>query len=147
VGGTQGTCLDCALTPPCVDTTSSANLDCEDGFTGPGAGGTASECLAVLGCDLGVTPRVTDEAPPITNIATTAPLVAYCGTTAFPACENGSTPPNGGCLTQVVAGFPAGTSPASIGGNIASGPYASSRAGKIITCLINNCPQCTLGPQ
>jgi hypothetical protein len=137
-----GNCLDCLLnTRPCIDTNAASNLDCEDGFTG--AGETAVQCDNVLACELGVTPAAVPA--PITNSATTTPLVAYCGSTAFPACEGGSTAPNGGCIAPILAGFPAGFSPSSIAGNIASGPYPSSRAGKIVTCAINNCPQCVGG--
>jgi hypothetical protein len=142
----HGTCLDCALnTKPCIDTPSASNLDCEDPYTGAGAGETAAECVAVLACDLGVNPRKT--VPPITSTATTTPVIGYCGETAIPACQQGSSAPTGGCISQISAAFPAGFSAAQINGNIASGPYAASRAGKIITCAINNCSTCVSGPQ
>jgi hypothetical protein len=142
---TEGSCLDCLLNAgQCLDNPAlgTSGLDCDDPFTGAGAGETTAECTAVLECDTGVTPAAI---PPPVSATASSPLVGYCGTSAFGPCESGSLLPNGPCMAEIVAGFPPSFGPAQIGANIAIPQYASGRAGKIVACAINNCAQCLTG--
>jgi hypothetical protein len=137
-----GNCLDCLLNlAPCIDDASTSGLDCDDPFTGAGAGESTQQCIDVLACELGVTPAAIPA--PVTVSGT--PLSAYCGSTQVAPCESGSSPPTGACVAQITAGYPAGFQPMQIGTAIAGGPYAGSRAGHIVTCAINNCPMCVMG--
>jgi hypothetical protein len=137
-----GACLDCLLNGgqgldnPALGV---SKRDCEDPFTGAGAGETTAECLATLACDLGVTPS---SAPADAGGAPGAPayggaIAGYCGTTLVATCE-GSGPQSGACATQITAGFPSTFTPSQIGASIGIATYASGRAGLIITHAHNN---------
>jgi hypothetical protein len=137
-----GACLDCALNAgQCADNPALGNdgYDCEDPYTGVGASETAGECLAVLACDLGVNPAA--AASPV-SLNGPGPVEGYCGTTPVGACTNGTTPPNGACQNQIVAGFPATFTGSNIGSSITDKRYASGRAGQIAGCGQSTCFQC-----
>jgi hypothetical protein len=135
---TPGSCLDCLLNAgQCLDNSSlglSGN-DCEDPFTGPGAGETTEECAAVLGCDLGVTPPAVPA--PVTPTGD-GPVEGYCGATALQACTGA-----GACASQIVAGFPPNVGPNA--NDIVLKEFASGRAGAIVLCAQISCPQCLAG--
>jgi len=141
---TQGQCLDCllnagqALDNPTLGIT---GFDCEDAFSGVGAGETAAECLAVLACDFGVTPSAVPS--PISPTGA-GPVQGYCGTVAAVTCSN-STTPTGACATQIAGGFPSTFTASQVVGNIAVQAYASGRAGQIVSVAQQSCNQCLAG--
>jgi hypothetical protein len=142
---TAGSCLDCLVNPgQGLDNPSLGvvNDDCEDAFTGIGAGETTAECLAVLACDFGVTPPAI---PAPVTFSGPGPVEGYCGTTDLLDCQEGGLPPNGACISQIVAGFPSSFSSPQIVGSIADKRYASGRAGMIVTAAQHTCPQCLAG--
>lgn len=134
-----GGCLHCLLSgqAQCLDDPAAGitGQDCEDPFTGVGAGETAAECLATLACDLGVNPAAS-PAPASAN----GPISGLCNDVPEPTCVGGS--PGGACKTAIAAGFPSSFSVSQIGGSIAVVAYASGRAGAIVNCAFNNCSQC-----
>ncbi|MCL2448968.1 MAG: MSCRAMM family adhesin SdrC [Polyangiaceae bacterium] len=138
-----GDCLKCALLyGQCIDNSPDVGgvvgFDCEDPFTGAGAGGTTDECLAVLACDIGVDPKGTS--PVVAGGA--GVIVSYCGTVQPSPCGSG-TAPNGACISPITAGFPSTFSAGQITAAIGQQVYASGRAGAIAACLLtNSCDQC-----
>lgn len=140
VDGT-GSCMACMTgAGQCLNSTGTGNtgLDCEDPFTGQGAGETTAQCLSTLTCDLGVTPART-PAPASAN----GPISGYCAGVAEPTCVSGT--PGGLCVSVITAGFPSTFTPSNIGGNIAVATFASGRAGAAVNCAFNNCSACLAG--
>jgi hypothetical protein len=127
----HSTCLACLMNADCVDTTTNTAAECDDFASTT----LTPECVNTLECELGVS----SINPPALVNPPTSLQVAYCGTGPVPC-----TPPNGVCLSQIVAGFPAGFTQNQIEMNISNPIYASGRAGSILTCgLSNNCTACS----
>ncbi len=129
----DGGCLDCLLnTGGCLDSMvqGTSNQECEDPYGGAGATTTASECLAALQCDFGIMPAASPA--PGANGA----LSTYCGseTQATCAAATSATAAPGACVTEIVAGFPAGSTAGTISANISVSAFAAGRAGAIVGC-------------
>jgi hypothetical protein len=117
-GGVEaGTCLNCALKKSAIDDTIGTGdtaLECDDladaatappGFANVGAP-AVQECLAVLGCEIGVLPAAS-PGPLFTSplVHSTAALAnAYCGLASSADCQAGN--PKGACVSQIAAGLP-----------------------------------------
>jgi hypothetical protein len=136
-------CLNCLLASGCLDDNlGDTGNECEDPFTGAGAGGTTSECVAALQCDMGIDPcglSVTSPAP-----ANGAVINAYCGVGVTPTnCTATATSPMGACVAPITAGFPSSFTPSTIVSNLGIKTYAAGRANAILACGISNlCSTC-----
>jgi hypothetical protein len=133
-------CLNCLFGAGCLDDSAGdTGQECEDPYTGAGAGGTPAECLATLNCVVG------DQADGTAQKASATPAIAYCGAGVTPTtCTGSASSPMGVCKGQIAAGFPAGFTPSTIFTNLGIGVYASGRANAIVACSSNNlCTTCT----
>jgi hypothetical protein len=137
-------CLNCLLVMGCLnDSLGDTGNECEDPFTGAGAGETTSECVAALQCDIGVSNLFGTVSPAPANGAV---INAYCGVGVTPTnCTATATSPMGACVAPITAGFPASFTPSTIVSNLGIKTYAAGRANAIIACGISNlCTTCTL---
>jgi hypothetical protein len=134
---TTGSCLACAFTSGCLDDTSGdSGQECADPLT---TFGTQAECIAVLECDIGLSPAISPA--PGSGLV----LNAYCGLgTSTSTCEMGG--PLGACASQIAAGFPPSFTPTQIVNNIAVRAYASGMADAVVACIDSstdtNCTKC-----
>jgi hypothetical protein len=135
-------CLNCLFLSGCLDDNlGDSGNECEDPFTGPGAGETTSECLAVLQCEVGdyASGCGARSAP-----ANGTVLNAYCGPGESQSFCIAS--PGGACIAEEKAGFPPGfTSMDIVINHFGTKNYASGRANDIVGCgILSGCTTCTM---
>jgi hypothetical protein len=139
-------CLDCLLRSTCLDDqVGESGQECESTGSSTAAddfGAGSSEekqCLAVLACDLGLTPPSTTSV--IHGGPNAGPLRGFCGDKAVMSCwKEGAT---GACKGPIAAGFPGTMDAQQMSINIAQRRFPSGRAGRIVGCGDNNdCKSC-----
>jgi hypothetical protein len=142
-------CLSCLFQALCLnDQYGDSGNECEPSGAQAAtdfASGSPEEaqCLAVLGCDLGVTPTSTHHSP-VRGGTNNGPVRPYCGDAHMKNCW-GTPGPQGECKDVIQAGVPAtvAASPQSVFLHISRKSVPTGRAGAIITCGdVNSCEAC-----